>query len=103
MWVDLFTWLNQQIDLETKDLIGTLKELFLEHGLVEDVRGVGMMLGMEMDVPCGHMVDEMRQQGVLVNCTAEKVLRFVPPLVISPEQINDVTDCLDEVLRRLSD
>ena len=61
------------------------------------------MLGMEMDIPCGSMVDDMRQQGVLVNCTAEKVLRFVPPLVISQEQINEVTDCLDEVLRRLSD
>ena len=70
---------------------------------MEDVRGVGMMLGMEMDLPCTSMVDDMRQQGVLVNCTAEKVLRFVPPLVITPEQINDVTDSLDEVLRRLSD
>ena len=79
-----------------------LKELFLEHGLVEDVRGVGMMLGMEMDIECSSMVDDMRQQGVLVNCTAEKVLRFVPPLLITQEQINDVTDSLDEILRRLS-
>ncbi|EKQ52543.1 MAG: hypothetical protein B655_1795 [Methanobacterium sp. Maddingley MBC34] len=70
--------------------------------MVEDVRGVGMMLGMEMDIECSSMVDDMRQQGVLVNCTAEKVLRFVPPLVITQEQINDVTDSLDEILRRLS-
>ena len=80
-----------------------LKDLFQEYGMVEDVRGRGMMLGMEMGMPCASMVDEMRQQGVLVNCTAGNVLRFVPPLVITTEQINEVTDSLDEVLRRNSD
>jgi len=80
-----------------------LKDLFQEYGIVEDVRAMGMMLGMEMSMPCASMVDEMRQQGVLVNCTAGNVLRFVPPLVITTEQINEVTDSLDEVLRRISD
>lgn len=80
-----------------------LNELMDAHGLVEDVRGLGLMLGLEMDMPCGNMVDSMREQGVLVNCTADKVLRFVPPLVISEEQIDTVTDRLDEVLGRLSD
>jgi acetylornithine/N-succinyldiaminopimelate aminotransferase len=80
-----------------------LTDLFLEYGIVEDVRAMGMMLGMEMSMPCASMVDEMRQQGVLVNCTAGNVLRFVPPLVITTEQINEVTDSLDEVLRRISD
>ena len=80
-----------------------LNELFREHGLVEDVRGVGLMLGIEMDMPCAPMVDAMRQQGVLVNCTADKVLRFVPPLVISREQIDKVTSHLDEVIGRLTD
>jgi acetylornithine/N-succinyldiaminopimelate aminotransferase len=68
------------------------------QGLVKDVRGVGLMLGMEMEVSCAKIVDDMRDQGVLVNCTSEKVLRFVPPLVISQEQIDTVTSRLDEVL-----
>jgi acetylornithine/N-succinyldiaminopimelate aminotransferase len=68
------------------------------HGHVEDVRGVGLMLGMEMDVPCSIMVDNMREKGVLVNCAAEKVLRFVPPLVISQEEIDTVTCQLDDVM-----
>ncbi len=70
---------------------------------MEDVRGVGLMLGLEMDIPCASMVDAMRDAGVLVNCTADTVLRFVPPLVISKEQIDNVTDRLDEVIGRLSD
>ena len=80
-----------------------LKELFQEHGRVEDVRGVGLMLGIEMDMPCAQLVDAMRHQGVLVNCTAEKVLRFVPPLVITREQIDNVTNHLDEVIGRYTD
>jgi acetylornithine/N-succinyldiaminopimelate aminotransferase len=80
-----------------------LKELFQEHGRVEDVRGVGLMLGIEMDMPCTQMVDAMRHQGVLVNCTAENVLRLVPPLVITREQMDNVTNHLDEVIGRLTD
>ncbi|MDD3753185.1 MAG: acetylornithine transaminase [Methanobacterium sp.] len=80
-----------------------LKELFQEHGRVEDVRGVGLMLGIEMDMPCTQMVDTMRHQGVLVNCTAENVLRLVPPLVITREQLDNVTNHLDEVIGRLTD
>jgi acetylornithine/N-succinyldiaminopimelate aminotransferase len=80
-----------------------LYELMDKHGIVESVRGVGMMLGMEMDVPCANLVDEMREMGVLVNCTAENVLRFVPPLVISREDIDAVLNVLDELLARISD
>jgi acetylornithine/N-succinyldiaminopimelate aminotransferase len=68
------------------------------HGVVKNVRGVGLMLGMEMEVSCAKIVDAMRDHGVLVNCAADKVLRFVPPLVISQEEINTVTCRLDEVL-----
>ncbi|HMK53608.1 MAG TPA: acetylornithine transaminase [Methanobacteriaceae archaeon] len=80
-----------------------LYELKEEHGIVEDVRSVGMMIGMELDIPCASLVDEMREKGVLVNCTADKVLRFVPPLVITTEEIDTVISILDEILARISD
>lgn len=72
------------------------------HSHVKDVRGVGLMLGMEMDIPCANIVNAMRDHGVLVNCAADKVLRFVPPLVISQEEIDLVTYRLDEVLKKHS-
>ena len=72
------------------------------HSHVKDVRGVGLMLGMEMDIPCANIVNDMRDHGVLVNCAADKVLRFVPPLVISQEEIDLVTYRLDEVLKKHS-
>jgi acetylornithine/N-succinyldiaminopimelate aminotransferase len=80
-----------------------LCQLREEHGIVEDVRGVGMMLGMELSLPCASIVDEMREKGVLVNCAADVVLRFVPPLVMTKEEIDTVISVLDEILARISD
>lgn len=74
-----------------------------DHGIVEEVRGSGLMLGMELDVNCVEMVNEMRARGCLINCTADKVLRFVPPLVIEKEQIDTVTCNLDDVLAEHSE
>ncbi len=71
-------------------------------GIVEDVRGLGMMIGMELEVECGKLVDDMRESGIIVNCAAGNVLRFVPPLVISKNQIDTVTCVLDEVLGKFS-
>jgi len=73
-----------------------------DHGIVEDVRGSGLMLGMELDVECGNMVNDMREEGVLINCAAGKVLRFVPPLVIEKDQIDTVSCILGDVLKKYS-
>lgn len=80
-----------------KSKLNILKE---EHDVVEDVRGLGLMLGVEMSVKCADMVDEMRIQGILTNCTAGNVLRFEPPLVIEKDQIDVVTSKLDSVLKK---
>ncbi len=74
-----------------------------DHGIVEDVRGSGLMLGMELDVGCAEMVNDMREEGVLINCAAYKVLRFVPPLVIEKDQIDIVSCILGDVLKKYSD
>ena len=71
-------------------------------GIVEDVRGLGLMIGMELEVECSKLVDDMRENGIIVNCAAGKVLRFVPPLVISKSQIDTVTCVLDDVLGKFS-
>ena len=73
-----------------------------DHGIVEEVRGSGLMLGMELDTNCADMVNEMRTRGILINCAADKVLRFVPPLVIEKDQIDTVTCNLDDVLQKQS-
>jgi acetylornithine/N-succinyldiaminopimelate aminotransferase len=72
------------------------------YGIVENVRGVGLMLGMELSIECGDIINTAMEQGVLINCTAGNVLRFLPPLTIEKGQIDTVTCVLETILEKLS-
>jgi len=69
-----------------------------KYDFVEEVRGLGLMLGMELGFPGGDIVDLCREKGLLINCASEKVLRFLPPLNITKEQVDRAVEILDEVL-----
>jgi acetylornithine/N-succinyldiaminopimelate aminotransferase len=64
-------------------------------GVVE-VRGRGLMIGVELDRKCADIVESCMEKGVLLNCTSEKVLRIAPPLTINKEQIDAVVDVLEQ-------
>lgn len=53
-----------------------------------DVRGLGFMLGVELNRPCSNIIEEFRKKGILVNCTNENVLRILPPLIATQENID---------------
>ncbi|MDR7666119.1 acetylornithine transaminase [Methanosarcina sp. Z-7115] len=74
--------------------IGKLRNMDRED--VVEVRGKGLMIGVEIKYPCSKFVDFARERGVLVNCTSDSVLRLVPPLVITKEQIDKVVDVLEQ-------
>ena len=76
--------------------IAKLKEI--DSDLIEDVRGVGLMVGVELKVKGAEYVDKLREKGFLINCTADKVLRFVPPLIITKSEIDEFVNALSEVL-----
>ncbi|WP_406656540.1 acetylornithine transaminase [Methanolobus sp. ZRKC2] len=63
---------------------------------VVDVRGRGLMIGVELDRKCADIVESCMEKGVLLNCTSEKVLRIAPPLTITKEQIDLVVDVLEQ-------
>ncbi len=64
-------------------------------GLVE-VRGKGLMIGVQFDRKCADIVEHGRRNGVLFNCTSESVLRIAPPLVITKEEIDRVVNVLEQ-------
>ncbi len=68
------------------------------YSVIKDVRGKGLMIGMEMSSECGNLVDELRNKGIIINCAAGNVLRFVPPLVITKNQIDSVIAVLEDVI-----
>jgi acetylornithine/succinyldiaminopimelate/putrescine aminotransferase len=59
------------------------------RGGVRQVRGLGLMLGAELDRPGAPVVERCLEAGLLINCTADRVLRFLPPLVITREQVDE--------------
>ncbi len=77
-----------------------LNELADEHECVREVRGLGLMLAMELSSKeiANAAVVKARGRGFLINCTAEKVLRFVPPLIVERKHINQLVEALDKIL-----
>jgi predicted acetylornithine/succinylornithine family transaminase len=75
-----------------------LENLAARRGVITRVRGVGLMLGAVLDRPGAGIARRALDHGLLVNCTAEAVLRFLPPLVIDTVQIDEGLAILDEVL-----
>ncbi len=65
---------------------------------IAEVRGIGLMLAVEFKIPAGEIVAKMEEAGVLVLPTGPKVIRFLPPLVISKEEISEVVAVLAKVL-----
>lgn len=63
---------------------------------VTEIRGQGLMIGIELDRPCGDLVARMRERGCLINVTAEKVIRLVPPLIFTERHADELMGPLAE-------
>ncbi len=75
-----------------------LNELKARHPVIEDVRGLGLLLGMQLKIDGRSIVTQCMENGFLINCIQEKILRFIPPLIISTEEIDQLVKCLDQIL-----
>jgi acetylornithine aminotransferase len=75
-----------------------LEWLKSRHAIVAEVRGMGLLLGIRLTVEGGPFVLKCMERGFLINCVQGSILRFVPPLVITVEEIDRLIACLDELL-----
>jgi len=66
---------------------------------VADVRGLGLMVGVELDRPCGDLVKKGLERGLLINVTADKVVRLLPPLVMTREEAQQLVTMLGELIK----
>ena len=82
-----------------KDGLFQLKE---RHTCVEDVRGIGLLLGMKLKFDGASIVTQCMQRGFFINCIQDRILRFIPPLIIEKEEVDALITCLDEVLGEAS-
>src|SRR5471032_142114 len=71
-----------------------LNELARKHALVKEVRGFGLMIGVELDRPGKQMVLDAMAEGLLINCTHETVLRFLPPYIATEKEVDQALKIL---------
>ena len=72
-----------------------------KYSIIRDVRGLGLLLGLELDRDVAGIANACMERGFLINCVQERVLRFVPPLIIGREEIDLLINCLDVVFKEI--
>ncbi len=79
-----------------------LLDLKSKYAFIQEVRGKGLLLGLDLDCDGVSIVKTCMERGFLINCTQEHILRFIPPLIIQEGQIDSLIVCLDAVFQNLS-
>ena len=74
-----------------------LRTLALKHPVIEEVRGAGLMRGLQLTIDATPIIDLARERGLIVNRTSEKVVRMLPPLNIEKADLDRAVEILDEV------
>jgi acetylornithine aminotransferase len=77
---------------------GLQRALAGHQGLVE-IRGQGLMLGIELDRPCGDLVGRAAKAGLLISVTADSVVRLLPPLIMTAQEADEVLRILVPLIR----
>ena len=75
-----------------------LEQLKKKHSIINNVRGIGLMLGVQLTCPGSNIVDKCLENGLRINCTQNTVLRFMPPMIVNQNQIDEAVGILDNVL-----
>lgn len=93
-------WIDhcQKMGVHFKGQLENLKE---KYPSIKEIRGVGLIVGVELDRPGIPIVDACREKGFLINCAQENVLRFVPPLTVNEAEIDALVATLDAILDEL--
>jgi acetylornithine/N-succinyldiaminopimelate aminotransferase len=82
-------------------LMTRVSDLSTNWSAIRDVRGKGLMIGVELAFPGAAVVQEMMKRGVLANCASGNVIRLVPPLIISKEEIDTIVEVLVESIKEV--
>jgi len=78
-----------------------LRRVAKQFDFIVDVRGYGLMIGAELKIPGKEIVNRAMQEGLLMNCTHDTVLRFLPPYIVTEKEIDEATGILEKVFRTI--
>lgn len=77
-----------------------LHKLQAKHAFIKEVRGQGLMIGMELEFNCGHLVQEAMAEGLLINVTHGNVIRMLPPYILTEKEVDRAMVGLGRVMRK---
>jgi acetylornithine/N-succinyldiaminopimelate aminotransferase len=86
--------LPQQAARLGASLLAGFRERLGSHPAVREIRGLGLMIGIELDRPCTELVGLAIERGLLINVTAERVIRLLPPLIMGTAEADTLLDTL---------
>ena len=75
-----------------------LEQLKQKHFIIDSVRGIGLMIGVQLTSPGNEIVDKCLDKGLRINCTSGTVLRFMPAMITTKDQIDQAIEILDSVM-----
>jgi acetylornithine aminotransferase len=90
-----------RVGAHLKDALNKALAQELASGAVKEIRGQGLMLGIELAQPCGALVGLCADNGLLISVTADTVVRLVPPLILTLEQADEIVAILCPLIQRL--
>ncbi len=79
-----------------------LASLRTRHPYIGEIRGLGLMVGMDLTIPAGRLVAACMERGLLVNVIADRTVRLLPPLTVSEGEIRQAVSILDEALAAIA-
>ncbi len=85
-----------------KYFISELKKLEKEFNFIKEVRGKGLMIGVELSIDGREIVNKALERGLLINCVHERILRFLPPLIINKKHVDTAIKILREIFEEYS-
>ncbi len=88
----------EQAEAKGSQLCNILSEKLKDSPAVSNIRNKGLMIGIDLDRPCLALVEIAQQKGLLINVTAERTIRLLPPLIINAQQINLLAETLSDII-----
>ncbi|HUP03086.1 MAG TPA: aspartate aminotransferase family protein [Bryobacteraceae bacterium] len=98
--LNLIEELLPQIDRVGAYFDARLTDLAKKHAFVKEVRGFGLMVGMELTMPGKQFVLDAMAEGLLINCTHDTVLRFLPPYIVTEKEVDKAVRVLAKLFKK---
>jgi acetylornithine/N-succinyldiaminopimelate aminotransferase len=84
-------------------MLNQITDLAEKYDFIQEVRGAGFMVGIDFGSPCREIALKLMEKGLLVSCTAMTVIRLVPPLILTKDEVDEIVGILKDVFDEIAE